>query len=61
MLRQTDLTNDGSAATVEFFAQEEQSFDTETAHLLEDVNGLAFESAGLFTGYEMPVDDLVFV
>ncbi len=46
-LRLTNLTDDGSAATAEFLAQEERSLDSETAHAGEAVSGIAFESAGI--------------
>lgn len=59
-LRQTGMTDDGVSATISYLAQEEQSFDEETGHRLEDLHGLAFEQAGLLTGFEMP-DEFVFV
>lgn len=55
-LRLTDLTNDGTAATADFLAQEEQSLDDEIWHAPEDVSGVAFESAGLLVAPPMPMD-----
>ena len=61
MLRLADLSDDGWAATAEFFVQEEQSLGMETFHKLEDLAGIAFESAGLLQGTETPAaDDFMF-
>ena len=58
VLRQTSLTDDATVATVSFLAQEEKSLDSEVVHAGETVTGLAFESAGVLTGFE--ADNLLF-
>ena len=61
-LRLEDITNDGFAATAEFLVQEEQSLDEETGHILEDISGLAFDSAGLLQGTKTPdADEFAFI
>lgn len=60
ILRLGDVTNDGVAATAEFFAQEEQSLDAEIWHMLEDLSGIAFAGSGLLQGVATPVDALLF-
>ena len=52
-LRLDDLTDDGTAATASFLAQEEQSLDAEVVHAPEDVSGVAFDSVGLLTAPPM--------
>ncbi|MEQ8652101.1 MAG: hypothetical protein RIC87_06520 [Kiloniellales bacterium] len=51
-LRLSDLDDDGTSATAQFIAYEEQSLNSEMAHVAEQVTGLAFEHAGLLTGEE---------
>ncbi|RBI84900.1 hypothetical protein DRV85_09505 [Rhodosalinus halophilus] len=60
VLRLAELTNDGTAATAEFIVQEERSNDVETWHMQETVSGVAFDQAGLLTGYEA-LDTFAFV
>lgn len=50
VLRITDMYDDGTAAVVDFIAQEEQSLDDEIWHKAETVTGLAFEGAGILSG-----------
>jgi len=54
ILRLNELSDDGSVATADFLAQEEKSADDELWHALEDVSGIAFETAGLLTAGETP-------
>lgn len=51
VLRLTSLVDDGTAATASFLVQEEKSFDTEVRHNLETIGGIAFDQAGLLTGF----------
>lgn len=51
MLRMLGLTDDGLNATASFRVQEEQSADLEVGHVAETVGGLAFDQAGLLTGF----------
>ena len=59
-LRLQDLVNDGTSATAKFVLSEETSLDTETAHLPEEVTGIAFDSSGLLMGVDMMADSLIF-
>ncbi|WP_146348278.1 H-type lectin domain-containing protein [Phaeobacter marinintestinus] len=52
VLRITEMSDDGTSATVEFVAQEEQSLDDEVWHKAETVAGLAFGGAGILIGSE---------
>ena len=47
VLRLGEVTDDGTSASAEFIAQEEQSADTEMWHVKEDLGGIAFDQAGL--------------
>ncbi|WP_145963012.1 hypothetical protein [Mangrovicoccus ximenensis] len=59
-LRMARMEDDGSAATAWFVASEETTYDAETAHNAETINGLAFASEGLLAGTAYGVDELIF-